>query len=353
MQNFFETYEILDHVIAAGVSGGADSLALALRLHACGKKVIALTVDHGLRKESREEAEYVARIMAKYGIEHHILTWEGKKPLRGIEEAARQKRYELLFDWCKHHNVATLAVGHHRRDQAETFLLRLQRGSGVDGLSCMAPVSERDGIVLIRPQLYDSPDNLKDYLRQQDVQWVEDASNQCDDFLRVRIRKFLPELEKAIGLSEERLAETAAVLARTRGYVESQVAKFVKNNVRCWNDKVFSLSPEIFADQHEEIRYRVLAQFLQESGGSEYVPEAAALLRLCSEIDESSFKGATLGGCEVFKAAKRLWIVPEEKGGFVLKRQEWEKCLQDFPQYAKAKLPYKVRRALYLVLTKA
>ena len=314
---------------------------------------MALTVDHGLREESRKEAEYVAEVMKKYGIEHHILTWEGEKPISGVETIAREARYDLLQKWCAEHMVRTLAVGHHRRDQAETFLMRLQRGSGLFGLSGILPVSYRGWLKIIRPQLNDDPDDLRDYLKERKIKWVEDPSNQCLDFQRVKVRKFLPKLEEAIGISEERLAETAAVLARTREYVESQVAKFVKNNVRCWNDKIFSLSPEVFADQHDEIRYRVLAQLLQESGGSEYVPEAAAVLRLCAEIDESSFKGATLGGCEVFKAAKRLWIVPEEKSGFVLKRQDWEKCLQDFPQYAKAKLPYKVRRALYLVLTKA
>lgn len=353
MQNFFETYGILDHVIAAGVSGGADSLALALRLHACGKKVIALTVDHGLRKESREEAEYVARIMAKYGIEHHILTWEGKKPLRGIEEAARQKRYELLFDWCKHHNVATLAVGHHRRDQAETFLLRLQRGSGVDGLSCMAPVSERDRIVLIRPQLYDSPDNLKDYLRQQDVQWVEDASNQCDDFLRVRIRKFLPELEKAIGLSEERLAETAAVLAKTRGYLAEQTNKFVLNRVRSWEEAAVSVSIDAIAELHSEIAFRVLGCLIKKVSQNDYIPQAQEVLRLVEQIKEQDFRGCTLGGCEFVVARKRLWIVPEVKTGQVLSVCDWQKCLHILPQYAKADLPYKVRRAIYNKMKKS
>ena len=98
MQCFFEKYQIKDEVIAAGVSGGADSLALALRLKECGKKVVALTVDHGLRKESAREAEYVAKLMKAQGIEHHILLWKGAKPTRGIEESAREARYQLLFD---------------------------------------------------------------------------------------------------------------------------------------------------------------------------------------------------------------------------------------------------------------
>lgn len=175
-------------VIAAGVSGGADSLALVLRLKewgdANGKKIVALTVDHGLRSEAAAEAAYVAEVMQRFGIEHHILRWEGEKPVHGIEEAAREARYALIAAWCREAGVRVLATGHHRRDQAETFLLRLIRGSGVSGLSGILPVSERLGLMIIRPQLFDAPDDLKAYLEQCGVAWVEDPSNRNEDFLR-------------------------------------------------------------------------------------------------------------------------------------------------------------------------
>lgn len=347
MQKFFDTYGITDEIIAAGVSGGADSLALALRLHECGKKVIALTVDHGLRAESRSEAEYVGEVMACYGIEHHILIWEGEKPQSGIEEAARQKRYELMFNWCREKGIGVLAVGHHRRDQAETFLLRLQRGSGLDGLCCMQPVAQRGGVVLIRPQLEESPDSLKAFLRERGIAWAEDASNQSDDFLRARIRKFLPELERVTGLSEQRLAETAAVLSRTRDYLEEQTARFIKNHVRRWENAAVSLSLGMLAGLHREMAYRVLSALIRETGGRIYAPEAEETLRLVNLLDRPDFKGCTLGGCEIFVSRKRLWIVPEVRHKQVLGKDEWQKCLQNLPQYAKAKLPYKVRRAIY------
>lgn len=352
MQKFFDTYGITDGVIAAGVSGGADSLALALRLHECGKKVIALTVDHGLRAESRQEAEYVGEVMRRYGIEHHILTWQGEKPQSGIEDAARRKRYELLCGWCRLHGVKALAVGHHRRDQAETFLLRLQRGSGVDGLSCMQPVSKRDGIILLRPQLADDPEQLKAYLRARGVTWVEDASNQCDDFQRVKIRKFLPELERVIGLSEQRLADTAAVLTRTRGYLLEQVERFTDNHVRRWEGAAVSVPLPAVAALHPELAFRVLGALIKEIGGCDYAPEAQEIMRLSEQLKKPDFRGCTLGGCEFVTARKRLWIVPEVRDGQVLEVAEWQKCLQNLPQYAKADLPYKVRRAIYNHLKK-
>lgn len=353
MQKFFDTYGITDEIIAAGVSGGADSLALVLRLHESGRKVIALTVDHGLRAESRSEAEYVGEVMARYGIEHHILTWDGEKPQSGIEEAARQKRYELLFGWCRDNHVGVLAVGHHRRDQAETFLLRLQRGSGLDGLCCMQPVTQRGGIMLIRPQLEDNPEDLKAYLRERGIVWTEDASNLCDDFLRARIRKFLPELERAAGISEQRLAETAAVLARTRNYLEEQTVKFIRNHVRCWENAAVSVSLGMLLGQHQEMAYRILSALIRETGGRVYAPEAEETLRLIEQMREPDFKGCTLGGCEVFAARKRMWIVPEVKQKQVMSKSEWQKCLQNLPQYAKAELPYKVRRAIYNHLKKS
>lgn len=353
MQKFFDTYGITDEIIAAGVSGGADSLALALRLHDCGKKVIALTVDHGLRPESRKEAEYVGEIMTRYGIDHHILTWEGEKPHSGIEEAARLKRYELLLGWCRDNHVGVLAVGHHRRDQAETFLLRLQRGSGLDGLCCMQPVAERGGIMLIRPQLENDPEFLKSFLRERGIVWAEDASNQSDDFLRARIRKFLPELKRVTGLSEQRLAETAAVLSRTRGYLEEQTARFIKNHVRRWENAAVSVSAGVLLGQHPEMVYRVLSALIRETGGRIYAPEAEETLRLAGLLNKADFKGCTLGGCEVFVSRKRLWIVPEVRRKQVLGKDEWQKCLQNLPQYAKADLPYKVRRAIYNQIKKS
>ncbi|MBE6448182.1 MAG: tRNA lysidine(34) synthetase TilS [Alphaproteobacteria bacterium] len=345
MQNFLKKYQLQNEVIAAGVSGGADSLALVLRLKDCGAKVVALTVDHGLRPSSAKEAEYVAELMKKNEIEHHVLTWEGEKPLTGIEAAARKARYALLFAWCKEHGIKYLAVGHHRRDQAETFLLRLQRGSGLFGLCGMAMFSRQDDMVVVRPQLYDDPDDLRKYLQEKNVDWVEDESNLCDDFQRVRIRKFLSELEAKIGISEKRLANTALVLQRTRNYFEEEVEKRIKNHVRQWGDRVFSFSAKVISDWHAEIVYRFLAELLCRCGRRPYAPEAEELLRLIDCLKNSAFKGCTLNGCEIFVAQKRLWVVPEDGEAQVLTKIEWDKFVQVFPQYAN--LPYKVRRALY------
>ena len=154
LKNIINISHITGDRVAVGVSGGADSLALVFLLDEIlrpqGRRVIALTVDHGLREESSAEADYVSQLMAKYGIEHHILVWQGKKPSTGIEEAAREARYALLCGWCQAHEVETLCVAHHQQDQAETFLIRLQRGSGLTGLCGMSELSRRDGLKIVR-----------------------------------------------------------------------------------------------------------------------------------------------------------------------------------------------------------
>lgn len=344
MKEFFDKYKIEDEKIAVGVSGGADSLALAIRLAEMGKKVVALTVDHALRKESRAEAEYVAKVMFEYGIEHHILTWREEKPKKGIEEAARRARYGLLFDFCKLNNINTLAVGHHLRDQAETFLLRLQRGSGVFGLSCMQPVILRAGIKLIRPQLDKSPEDLKKYLLVKKVKWIEDPMNDDVDFARVKIRKFLPELKK-IGVDEKRLSDTARTLANTRAFIQRQVDAFIENNVRWWGSIIASLSWNKLKNLDVEISMPVLGQLLQEIGTSDYYPESVELVRVLTESD--GFKGCTLGKCELVIAARRLWIVPQDTKNELMTRKDWDMFLEKFPMYKNTGLPYKVRRALW------
>lgn len=332
------------------MSGGADSLALVLLLDELlrpqGKQVVALTVDHGLRSESKAEADYVAELMAKQGIEHHILVWEGSKPERGIEEAARVARYGLLGRWCEENGVQTLCVAHHQQDQAETFFMRLQRGSGLTGLCGMAPVFYLNGLKIVRPLLAVSPQQLRYYLEQKQVKWVEDPSNQSEDFFRVRIRKFLPEFEKATGITLQRIAETMDVLARSRDYLREQADEFIDGQACCWDGAGFSLPRKFFERQHPELIYQVLSTLLKKVGGGIYTPRAADVERLACALKAAEFKGATLGSCEVFAAKGKIWIIPELRLKKKMPKAVWLSFIQNNPGYAKLDLPYKLRAAL-------
>lgn len=353
MEDFFKTYEIKDKVIATGVSGGADSLALVWQLKQWAelnrRKVIALTVDHGLRPESREEALYVSELMADWGIEHHLLVWEDEKPSSDIEARAREARYRLMADWCRQNGVKVLAVGHHLQDQAETFLMRLCRGSGVYGLSAMLPVTDCWGITVIRPQLDRKPEELRSLLQQMGVAWKEDISNQSGYFFRSRIRRYLPELESKTGLTRERLAETAAVLARSRSLIESLVKQKIAEDVTEWCGSVKSVFQEVLKSWHRELLFRVLAELIRTVGGRKYIPESDELLRLSNLIVQPGFKGCTLGDCELLGCRGRIWIMPEIKNKPVLRREVWAEWSRRFPEFQNVDLPYKVRQAIYLL----
>lgn len=136
----------------------------------------------------------------------------------------------------------------------------------------MAPVSKWKNLYVVRPLLQTDPECLRAYLEGRKISWVEDASNDCDDFLRVKIRKMLPALEADIGLSRERLCNTALEMARVRDYLEKQTAEFVAAEAGFAGNCGVSLKPEALGKLHEEIGLRVLSALLKKVGGKIYPP---------------------------------------------------------------------------------
>src|SRR6185295_1697765 len=189
--------------VALAVSGGSDSTALmvlfAQWLAQSGQSpadTIVLTVDHGLRQQSRAEAEWVAQMAAGLGFRHAILPWAGAKPKTGVQAAARAARYRLLAEFMGGTGLGVLMTAHTAYDQAETLLMRLARGSGLDGLAAMAPTAPLESatcgrggkIVLVRPLLDVAKASLKAALVARGVPWLEDESNAALVFERSRWR---------------------------------------------------------------------------------------------------------------------------------------------------------------------
>ncbi len=346
MEELFAKYQIKDEVVAVGVSGGADSLALVLQaaeeLAVFGRKIVALTVDHGLRPTSRLEAEYVAGLMQKYGIEHHILTWTGKKPTTGIEEAARQARYALITEWCSQNNVHVLLTAHHAKDQAETFLMRLQRGSGLEGLCGIREYSVRDGLVILRPLLAVNPENLRDYLRQRAIVWVEDESNHDTTFLRGKIRQYLPELTENIGINIEKICNAVHNLQSAEDYIEQQLDLLLAHDVIWDFGTVCRFRYADYLSWHKEMKFRVLARLCRR----EYIPRAERILALVNALNTLPFTGATLGGREIVLAYDWVWVVPERISKRVQSRKLWAEFVLQHPLYKNIKMPHKAKLAI-------
>jgi tRNA(Ile)-lysidine synthase len=185
--------------VGIAVSGGPDSVALLLLAAAARPgEVEAATVDHALRPEARAEAEWVGVICGRLGVPHHILTarWNDR-PTTAIQERARNERYRLLGYWAEEQGLGALATGHHADDQAETFIMRLNRGSGVRGLAGMRPRSIAPGanVKLIRPLLGWRRSELEQICKDADLEAVADPSNADERFERVRIRRALAEAD--------------------------------------------------------------------------------------------------------------------------------------------------------------
>jgi tRNA(Ile)-lysidine synthase len=201
-----------DIQLAVAVSGGSDSLALLLlAARAFPGRVTALTVDHGLRAAAAVEAAGVAEQCAALGVPHVTLCWEGDKPRGNIQAAARTARYRLMGDWCAGHGVALLVTAHHADDQAETLLMRLQRGSGSAGLAGIRAARPLGaGVTLVRPLLGVRRAALAALVAAAGWQAVDDPSNADRRFDRTVARAFLAQTP---AFDVPRLAAIAANLA--------------------------------------------------------------------------------------------------------------------------------------------
>lgn len=343
LQTFLNRFEIKPQKIAVGVSGGADSLAAVLKIFEeiskKGYTIVALTVDHGLRPSSLNEACYVAKIMASFNIEHHILKWQGAKPKTGIEEAARQARYELFNDWCKKNDVKFLITAHHLYDQAETFLMHLERGSGLNGLCGMKEFTKFKNISILRPFLETNPNEFKNYLRARNISWVEDESNQDENLCRVKMRHFLPILKEKTGISPTKIVKTMKYLGQARCFFEKTIQKLIENNFKIYNHQVYSCTLDFFKVQDIEIQYRLLDTIIQTINQASYPTESDKLMHLISKIFQSHFKSATLGHVRIISFHDFLWFAPEKKTPENYNRKLWKAYVEKHSSLKKIKVP--------------
>ena len=240
--------------LVLAVSGGPDSTALLYLLarwrnrHEPSPRLHAVTIDHGLRPQSRREALGVKRIAAQLGVGHRTMRWTGDKPVTGLQEKARAERYRLLLAAAQKAGARCIVTAHTLDDQAETVLLRLARGSGLAGIGAMArvvafaglafpdrraapsaapsarkPRGASDDVVLVRPLLDVAKARLIATLRAAGIAHVEDPSNDDPRYTRVRWRKLAPVLA-AEGLTAYRLAHLARRMRRSEDAIETIVS---------------------------------------------------------------------------------------------------------------------------------
>jgi tRNA(Ile)-lysidine synthase len=273
--------------VVLAVSGGPDSTALLVlaarwcRAKGGGPELVTVTVDHGLRPESKHEAAAVKRLARSLGVAHRTIRWTGRKPQTGLQDAARNARYQLLADVARKAGARYVVTAHTLDDQAETVLFRLARGTGLSGLAAMARVSrfpgERhsephgpadavEGLVLVRPLLGIPKARLIATLRKLAIPYADDRSNRDPRFMRPRLRLAMPALERE-GLSMDRLGLLAQRVRRADDalnfYVEEARAKLAPQGA---DDGSTVLPAAAYALLPAEIALRLLRMAIERIG---------------------------------------------------------------------------------------
>ena len=302
--------------LAVAVSGGPDSLALAY-LTKCYSlknkiKVKYYLVNHMLRKEATLEAETVKKILKKIDIQCTILNWNGKKPSKNIQATARDKRYSLLANECKKNNIKYLLLGHHLNDLFENFLIRIARGSGLNGLISFSKNTKyRDqNLNIIRPLLNLEKKDLLYISNEVFSFFVKDPSNINEDYKRTRIRNLLYSLEKE-GLDIKKLKLTINNLKDSDKSIKFYTDRNLKKNVVFLKRKNTYILSYNFFDQSHEIIFRSLTKLIQKLGGKYYPVRGKSINELIERIVKKSFTKVTLGGCFVERANETILISQE------------------------------------------
>lgn len=302
------------------VSGGSDSLGLLQGLNACksefGLKLHAATVDHKLRPEARDEAEFVQAFCADRDVVHTILDidWgEGTKN----QARARKLRYRALAKHARHIGARYIITGHTRDDQAETFLIRLNAGSnwwGLAGMSAFAPLPvwpEGDGHILARPFLDCDRESIRAALREAGIDWVDDPSNEDPKYERVRVRALLasqPGVKAQALASRKKLADLRAAYTR---YLKDWVVQHLN-----WlPGGSAQIRKSAFLDMPKETRFRLLQILLPCISGRENTPKTDGLTACLSDMSGGADGFTmTLSGCRLAFYGDMLLITPEVSG---------------------------------------
>jgi tRNA(Ile)-lysidine synthase len=302
--------------IAVALSGGADSMALTFLLEEfCRDKKIKLftiTIDHKIRSSSTKEAQKLQKILSAKKIHHEILTISTAKiPQKNIEAKLREERYEMLYTFCVKNKIEFLFLGHQQEDVAENFLIRLFRGSGLDGLSTIANYYQFKEIKLIRPLLDFEKDDLKQFLQQKKIQWFEDETNKDEKFLRNKIRSFFATFPEK-NLLQKRIKNAADEIARTRDMFDKILINEAKK-ILYFKENKFFVNHKKLQKLDEKTALKILALIAIEISKKPYKPRLEKLKKFYEYLKNDDIKPRDFYGCSIKKFDKNYIIIFSKK----------------------------------------
>lgn len=311
--------------IAVAVSGGIDSMALLLlikKLFVKETEIFCLTVDHNFRKNSKNDATFVADFCQKNSLKCVILKSDlTTQPKANIENSLREVRYSLLQKFCNENSIKHLFIAHHRQDLAENFLIRLFRGSGIDGLAAMNYQSKLENLNLIRPLLDFTKSDLGQYLNLNKTAWVEDESNEDEKYLRNQIRNFLATL-KDKEVINHRISLASQAILQSKKILEKETAKQFPKIFKFNNLGYFIVDLAKFCQLESQqinlsvnsIANRYLALALMKISGKIYKPRLENLQKLCQIILSKKLnKAHTFYGCVLEKLNDKEILIYRQK----------------------------------------
>jgi tRNA(Ile)-lysidine synthase len=303
IEALFEPLELYEK-LGLAVSGGPDSLALMLLAAEWARRpgrpaLTVYTVDHRLRPEAAAEAAMVVRETEALGLPVRSLRWEGDKPTTGIQAAARIARYRLMAAAMEADGVAILVTAHHLADQAETVLMRMAHGSGIEGLRGMDRLSLVEGCDVYRPLLGVRPEVLREIVAAAGLSPAMDPSNLDEDYERVRWRLMLPALD-AMGLTLERLQTFARRMDEASSLIRAAAEEAYPRLVTPITTTHAELPHGQFALLTPPVATLLLGQVLGVVDGDRQSPPLGALEVLTRRLQRyEPMKAVTLHGCIV------------------------------------------------------
>lgn len=303
--------------IALGVSGGCDSMALLYAMHdivkTMGLDMHVITIDHALREDAQEEIAYVVEHAQKLGVQAFPYKIEGLEKGAGLQEKARIKRHEIFLQHCKEHGCEALFLAHHANDRLESFFHRLIGGSGITGLASIRSVDRHKGLHIYRPLLPFSRDNLEQYLKAKEISWYDDASNEDDQYTRVRLRKLIHGLEEE-GLSFKRVSKSLDRLQRADQALDNIIKNIFERSVTRYDWGGVSISKDVFLNLEEDLRVRLIEACLRTVRlDTDNHISLSALERLVNALRMGEpLSPTTLFGCKILVDEHDVWVVAEK-----------------------------------------
>tara|TARA_R110002020_G_scaffold52646_1_gene147694 strand:- start:1189 stop:2463 length:1275 start_codon:yes stop_codon:yes gene_type:complete len=280
---------------AIALSGGGDSMALLQALKNAPRLNCALIVDHGLREASAAEANLTKKRAEALGVSAHILSWKPNSLKSGLQEKARKARYSLMGDFCRSKQIPLLLTAHHQDDQAETLVMRYEKGTDWRGAAGMSPENyaplwpQLAEVTLCRPLLTVSKAEILKYLDSHGVVWVEDPSNANRDFARVRIRQSLVASPKFIGPLLDAAKDLQIAKSKERRILAEQA------------DHILSLDTNGSAIISEIPYPQLLVHLVRIVSGTGGPIDQAKIRRALEKMRAPEFEALTLAGAQVSK----------------------------------------------------